>query len=121
MAVVGGVAGYGVQLALGRQQAQADGEALVDEVAHVLQSIAQRRPTRVGERVGKRDDCGRQTAERGRVVELAVEVLVRLLQPGCRDVGDCGVVPPVKPVVLAPFAPVLRPPEKVWQLASAKR
>jgi hypothetical protein len=73
----------GLQRPLGRQQAHPHRERFVHKARHRLQPITGLRPPRV--RLGLRDRRG-PLAEGGRVVELAVEVLVRLDRPLRRNV-----------------------------------
>jgi hypothetical protein len=74
--VVGRVSGDRLKPTLGGQETEPDGIALVDEVAHVFESVADLTPAFLGRGVREGGDRRRQAAEGGGVVQLAVKVLM---------------------------------------------
>jgi hypothetical protein len=102
VAVISRIAGDRLQAALSGQEAEPDGIALVDEIAHVLQAVTEIRPSALGLSVGQRRHRGGQAAEGGGVVQLAVGVLVGLHESRNREVGRRSAHPPSEPVVAAP-------------------
>jgi hypothetical protein len=84
---------------LGGDEAHADGETLMDHVAHGPELSQDHLPPLLGQRVGQRRLRRHHSAECGRVIELTVEVLVRLGQPARSDVDGRSPEAPAEVVV----------------------